>query len=132
MVARTWTAATTLALATAVALAGCTGGERACPAPYASIAPAVEPGTSLTLNLENLFNGCNDTGEWFADDGPLKSVTVELIDTSGNVEESAESPVDAEGKATVVLRIPADATGRYEVHAADYAIGAVEVGANAS
>ena len=83
-------------------------------------------------NLEYLFKGCNDTGQLFADDGPLASVTVELTDATGNVEATVESPVDAEGKATVVLQIPADASGNYEVHAADYSVGGIEVTPNPS
>jgi len=114
-----------LLAALAASLAACSTSEGQCAAPQASIVPSASAGDTVTVRVDNLYEGCADTGQGsnrHADD-----VTISLADADGEEVASANAPVAADATATVVLDIPATASGTYEVTADGTVVGTLSV-----
>ena len=122
MLRRTWTATVVGSFSVCAALGGCASGvpilgggaEASCVGPEANVPPAATAGDSITLNVTNVWADCYDTGQ--AGNPPtLHEITVTLHNTTPDAAVSVTAPVTTDAKATVVLEIPATASGRYVV-----------------
>lgn len=110
-----------------VALSGCSTPQASCPAMDAQIPASADAGTTITVQLENVLDGCSDTGG-----GPSNvksSVELELVsvNTAKTVLTTGTSDVAQDGTASVLLTIPADATGTASVDYDGLSLGTVSI-----
>ena len=133
-----WTATVAGGLAICAALSGCASGEpgpeprleggaeASCVGPEANVPPAATAGDSITLNVRNLWADCYDTGQ--AGNPPiLHEITVTLHNTAPEATVSVTAPVTNDAQATVVLEVPATASGRYVVETGGTVLGELAV-----
>ena len=108
-------------------IAGCATPEASCPAVVAQIPASAAAGTTITVHLENLLDGCSDTG---GDPANFKSgIELELVsvDTAETVLTTSTSDVTQEGTANVSLTIPPGATGTASVVYVVLSLGTVSI-----
>ena len=109
------------------ALSGCATPQASCPAVDAQIPASADAGTTFKVQLENVLDGCSDTGG-----GPNKfksSVELQLVsvDTAETVLTTGTSDVAQDGTATVSLAVPPDATGTASVVYDGLPLGTVSI-----
>jgi hypothetical protein len=108
----------------AAALTGCAS-NAACVAPSATVPATVAAGEANTLEVSNLYASCNDTGQGAA--APAREVTITLRNAATEPVASPTAPVNTDATATVVLEVPATASGRYVLDTNGTALGEVTV-----
>jgi hypothetical protein len=128
MVRQRWIAAAFGVGAASLLVAGCSSAPVDCGAPYADVPATVAAGESVTLTVDNLYPECQAEAQRLGEVVALGKVTVTLQTDDGETVASTTESVDKDdGKATVVLEIPATASGPYQVMADESLLGPVEV-----
>lgn len=115
------------AVLVSMVIAGCTSPDASCPAVEAQFASTVAHGGTITVQLENVFSACSDTGG--ATSAAPGEVELDLVavDTAEKVLATGVADVGSDGTAVVELAVPADATGTASIEYDGASLGIVSI-----
>jgi|GEM_PF-2329413 len=123
---RLWLTLSGVALAGAILTTACSA-PIDCAAPHAQVPATATAGQPLTVEVEGLFPECQAEAQRFDSSIVRGQVTVTLENATGEVVVATTSPIIGDSSATVVLDIPAAASGSYQVRTQGADLGTVSV-----